>query len=170
MMYRFLLFRYNKYYPIGGIADVELKFNEIEELSEWVAANEHFNYDTTEIYNVKKDRVYRIDSVDNIVEELEEYLKPVYALCFYLDTDGIPAQLKASRYLEDLEHTKDRMEKKNNGKRYEIKTIEEFEKEREIIYKANEVLDGMDMSDEMKDAVRESTIKHDDIYKGLVDR
>ena len=36
--------------------------------------------------------------------------------------------------------------------------------------RANEILDGMDMSDDMKKAVIESTIKHDDIYRGLVDR
>lgn len=52
---------------------------------------------------------------------------------------------------------------------YSEDVLDEFV-EKLLEERANETLDGMDMSDDMKKAVIESTIKHDDIYRGLVDK
>ena len=83
MMYRFLLFMYDSYYPIGGLSDVGLKFNKVDELVEWfnnldTDINDrgiYYDLDNNEIYDTQKDKVYIINEFDNIVKELEEYLK-----------------------------------------------------------------------------------------------
>ena len=84
-MYRFLLFMYDSYYPIGGLSDVELKFNKVDELVEWFnnldEENDrgiYYDLDNNEIYDTQKDKVYIINEFDNIVEEFEEYLKLGY--------------------------------------------------------------------------------------------
>ena len=120
-MYRFLLFAYRSYEESGGMADLVLTFNTVEELQEAIYENdEHgiglgFN-DIFDIYDVKKDKVYCYETDDYSEDVLDEFVE---------------------------------------------KLLEE---------RANKILDGMDMSDDMKKAVIESTIKHEDIYKGLVDR
>lgn len=82
-MYRFLLFMYDSYYPIGGLSDVGLKFNKVDDLVKWFnnlddeTGNRGIFYDldNNEIYDTQKDKVYIINEFDNIVEEFEEYLK-----------------------------------------------------------------------------------------------
>ena len=120
-MYRYLLFAYRSYEERGGIADLVLTFNTVEELQEAIYENdEHgiglgFN-NIFDIYDVKKNEVYCYETDDYSEDVLDEFVE---------------------------------------------KLLEE---------RANDTLDGMDMSDDMKKAVIESTIKHDDIYRGLVDR
>ena len=120
-MYRYLLFAYRSYEERGGIADLVLTFNTVEELQEAIYENDEYGIglgfnNIFDIYDVKKNEVYCYETDDYSEDVLDEFVE---------------------------------------------KLLEE---------RANETLDGMDMSDDMKKAVIESTIKHDDIYRGLVDR
>lgn len=79
-MYRFLLFSYSDYYPSGGLEDLVLQFNTIEELKE---VDTFYINDYVEIYDFKvgKEIVtsYEIVSkdvhVNRLVAEMEKYLK-----------------------------------------------------------------------------------------------
>src|SRR5699024_5881199 len=108
-MYRYLLFAYRSYEERGGMADLVLTFNTVEELQEPTDENdEHgigvgFNV-IFDIYDVKKDKVYCYETDDYSKDILDDFVE---------------------------------------------KLLEE---------RANETLDGMDMSDNMKKAVIESTI------------
>lgn len=79
-MYRFLLFSYPDYYPSGGLGDLALKFNTVQELKK---VDTLYLDDYVEIYDFKvgKEIVtsYEIVSkethVNRLVAEMEEYLK-----------------------------------------------------------------------------------------------
>lgn len=79
-MYRFLLFSYPDYYPNGGLGDLVLQFNTIEELKR---VDLFYIHDYVEIYDFKTGKEivtsYEIVSeethVNRLVTEMEEYLK-----------------------------------------------------------------------------------------------
>ncbi len=78
-MYRFLLFSYPDYYPNGGLEDLVLQFNTIEELKE---VDTFYIDDYVEIYDFKAGKEivtsYEIVSkethVNRLVAEMEKYL------------------------------------------------------------------------------------------------
>src|SRR5699024_4237476 len=80
IMYRFLLFSYAEYYPCGGLDDLILQFNTIEELKE-VDTSDISDY--IEVYDFKagkeifEDRSpYRREyKVDKLVAKMKKYLK-----------------------------------------------------------------------------------------------
>lgn len=79
-MYRFLLFSYPEYYPNGGLEDLVLQFNTIEELKE---VDTFYINDYVEIYDFKAGKEivtsYEIVSkethVNRLVSRMEKYLK-----------------------------------------------------------------------------------------------
>ena len=80
-MYRFLLFSYAEYYPCGGLDDLILQFNTIEELKE-VDISDISDY--IEVYDFKagKEIIFadyspesRDDKVIKLVSLMEGYLK-----------------------------------------------------------------------------------------------
>lgn len=79
-MYRYLLFAYRSYEESGGMADLVLTFNTVEELQE--AMNENngrgiglgFN-DIFDIYDVKKDEVYCYETDDYSEDVLDEFVE-----------------------------------------------------------------------------------------------
>ena len=79
-MYRFLLFSYAEYYPSGGLDDLILQFNTIEELKE-VDTSDISDY--VEVYDFKAGKEIfgdrspdsREDKVAELVSQMEEYLK-----------------------------------------------------------------------------------------------
>lgn len=80
MMYRFLLFSYAEYYPCGGLDDLILQFNTIEELKE-VDTSDITDY--VEVYDFKAGKEIfgdrspdsREDKVAELVSQMEKYLK-----------------------------------------------------------------------------------------------
>ena len=79
-MYRFLLFSYLEYYPCGGLDDLILQFNTIEELKE-VDTSDISDY--VEVYDFKAGKEIFGDcspysreyKVAELVSHMEEYLK-----------------------------------------------------------------------------------------------
>lgn len=79
-MYRFLLFSYPEYYPCGGLDDLILQFNTIEELKE-VDTSDISDY--VEVYDFKAGKEIfgdyspysREDKVAKLVSQMEKYLK-----------------------------------------------------------------------------------------------
>lgn len=79
-MYRFLLFSYAEYYPCGGLDDLILQFNTIEELKE---VNTSDISDYIEVYDFKYGKEifgeYSPDrreyKVDKLVSQMEKHLK-----------------------------------------------------------------------------------------------
>ncbi len=79
-MYRFLLFSYPEYYPCGGLDDLILQFNTIEELKE-VDTSDITDY--VEVYDFKAGKEIfgdrspdsREDKVAELVSQMEKYLK-----------------------------------------------------------------------------------------------
>ena len=79
-MYRFLLFSYPDYYPNGGLGDLVLQFNTIEELKK---VDLFYIHDYVEIYDFKAGKEivtsYEIVSeealVNRLVNKMEKYLK-----------------------------------------------------------------------------------------------
>lgn len=79
-MYRFLLFSYADYYPSGGLDDLILQFNTIEELKE-VDTSDISDY--VEVYDFKAGKeicgdcsLYsREHKVARLVSKMEKYLK-----------------------------------------------------------------------------------------------
>lgn len=79
-MYRFLLFSYAEYYPCGGLDDLVLQFNTIEELKE-VDTSDISDY--VEVYDFKVGKEIFGDysphsreyKVAKLVSQMEEYLK-----------------------------------------------------------------------------------------------
>lgn len=71
-MYRFLLFSYADYYPIGGMRDLEFKFNGFSEL----LSNKDDLYlsDYIEIYDTKYDNTLYISNKETILSEFIDYL------------------------------------------------------------------------------------------------
>ena len=83
-MYRFLLFSYSEYYPIGGLRDLILQFNTIEELKE-VDTSDILDY--IEVYDFKVGKEifsasitgYKEYEVSRLVMAMEQYLnKKIY--------------------------------------------------------------------------------------------
>lgn len=80
MMYRFLLFSYAEYYPCGGLGDMILQFNTVEELKEVDTSD---MTDGIEVYDFKYGKEifgeYSLLSgeykVDKLVSHMENYLK-----------------------------------------------------------------------------------------------
>ena len=80
IMYRFLLFSYAEYYPCGGLDDLILQFNTVEELKE-VDTSDISDY--IEIYDFKAGKEIfgdhspdrRAYKVVKLVSHMEEYLK-----------------------------------------------------------------------------------------------
>ena len=79
-MYRYLLFAYRSYEACGGIADLVLTFNTIEELQEAIYENdEHgiglgFN-NIFDIYDVKKNEVYCYETNDYSKDILDDFVE-----------------------------------------------------------------------------------------------
>ena len=79
-MYRYLLFAYRSYEESGGMGDLVLTFNTVEELQETIYENdEHgiglgFN-DIFEIYDVNKDEVYCYETDDYSEDILDEFVE-----------------------------------------------------------------------------------------------
>ena len=79
-MYRYLLFAYRSYEERGGIADLVLTFNTVEELQEAIYENdEHgiglgFN-NIFDIYDVKKNEVYCYETDDYSKDVLDEFVE-----------------------------------------------------------------------------------------------
>ncbi|ARM69264.1 hypothetical protein [Staphylococcus phage Stab22] len=79
-MYRFLLFSYAEYYPSGGLDDLILQFNTIEELKE---VDTFDISDYVEVYDFKAgEEIFGDHSPDSrehkvakLVSQMEEYLK-----------------------------------------------------------------------------------------------
>ena len=82
IMYRFLLFSYAEYYPCGGLDDLILQFNTIEELKE-VDTSDISDY--IEVYDFKAGKEifgdrspYRREyKVAKLVAEMEKYLNKI---------------------------------------------------------------------------------------------
>ncbi len=73
-MYRYLLFSYEGYYPNGGIGDLKISFNTIEELEEEYEYLRLYEY--IEVFDTKTGRIVnKSDSFPEVVEEVKEYLK-----------------------------------------------------------------------------------------------
>ena len=79
-MYRFLLFAYRSYEESGGMSDLALKFNMVEELQEAIYENdEHgiglgFN-DIFDIYDVKKNEAHCYETDDYSKDVLDEFVE-----------------------------------------------------------------------------------------------
>ncbi|MDN6182884.1 MAG: hypothetical protein L0I92_09080 [Staphylococcus equorum] len=79
-MYRFLLFSYPEYYPCGGLDDMILQFNTVEELKEVDTSD---ITDSIEVYDFKYGKeIFGEHSllsgeykVDKLVSHMEKYLK-----------------------------------------------------------------------------------------------
>lgn len=71
-MYRFLLFSYADYYPIGGMRDLELKFNYFSELVE--NKDDLYLSENIEIYDTKYDSTLHISNKETILSEFIDYL------------------------------------------------------------------------------------------------
>lgn len=79
-MYRFLLFSYPEYYPCGGLGDMILQFNTVEELKEVDTSD---ITDSIEVYDFKYGKeIFGEHSflsgeykVDKLVSHMEKYLK-----------------------------------------------------------------------------------------------
>ena len=79
-MYRFLLFSYAEYYPCGGLDDLILQFNTVEELKE-VDTSDISDY--IEVYDFKAGKEIFADhspdrrayKVVKLISHMEEYLK-----------------------------------------------------------------------------------------------
>ena len=79
-MYRYLLFAYRSYEESGGMADLVLTFNTVEELQEAIYENDGrgiglgFN-DIFDIYDVEKDEVYCYETNDYSENVLDEFIE-----------------------------------------------------------------------------------------------
>jgi len=71
-MYRFLLFSYADYYPIGGMRDLEFKFNVFYELVN--NKDDLYLSDYIEIYDIKYDSTLYIRNKETILSEFRDYL------------------------------------------------------------------------------------------------
>ena len=74
--YRFLLFSYESYYPNGGIGDLKISFNTIEELEEEYEYLPFGLYEYIDVFDTKTGRtVNKSDYFSEVVEEVKEYLR-----------------------------------------------------------------------------------------------
>lgn len=79
-MYRYLLFAYRSYEESGGMADLTLTFNTVEELQETIYKNDEYGIglgfnNIFEIYDVKKDKVYCYETDDYSEDILDEFVE-----------------------------------------------------------------------------------------------
>ena len=79
-MYQYLLFAYRSYEESGGIKDLALTFNTVEELQEAIKENDRdilglgFN-DVFDIYDVKNDEIYCYETNNYSKNVLDEFVK-----------------------------------------------------------------------------------------------
>ena len=75
-MYRYLLFSYEGYYPNGGIGDLKISFNTIEELEEEYEYLPFGLYEYIEVFDTKTGRIAnKSDYFPEVVEEVKRYLE-----------------------------------------------------------------------------------------------
>lgn len=75
-MYRFLLFSYEGYYPNGGIGDLRISFNTIEEMEKEYERLPFGLYEYIEVFDTKTGRtINESDSFLEVVKEVKVYLE-----------------------------------------------------------------------------------------------
>ena len=75
-MYRFLLFSYEGYYPNGGIGDLRISFNTIEEMEKEYERLPFGLYEYIEVFDTKTGRtINESDNFTKVVKELKVYLE-----------------------------------------------------------------------------------------------
>ena len=75
-MYRFLLFSYEGYYPSGGIGDLRISFNTIEEMEKEYERLPFGLYEYIEVFDTKTGRtINESDNFTEVVKELKVYLE-----------------------------------------------------------------------------------------------
>lgn len=75
-MYRFLLFSYEGYYPSGGIGDLRISFNTIEEMEKEYERLPFGLYEYIEVFDTKTGRtINESDSFPEVVKEVKVYLE-----------------------------------------------------------------------------------------------
>ena len=75
-MYRFLLFSYEGYYPSGGIGDLRISFNTIEEMKKEYERLPFGLYEYIEVFDTKTGRtINESDSFPEVVKEVKVYLE-----------------------------------------------------------------------------------------------
>ena len=75
-MYRFLLFSYEGYYPNGGIRDLRISFNTIEEMEKEYERLPFGLYEYIEVFDTKTGRtINESDSFPEVVKEVKVYLE-----------------------------------------------------------------------------------------------
>ena len=77
-MYRFLLFSYEGYYPNGGIGDLRISFNTIEEMEKEYERLPFGLYEYIEVFDTKTGRtINESDNFHEVVKELKVYLEQI---------------------------------------------------------------------------------------------
>ena len=77
-MYRFLLFSYEGYYPSGGIGDLRISFNTIEEMEKEYERLPFGLYEYIEVFDTKTGRtINESDSFPEVVKEVKVYLEQI---------------------------------------------------------------------------------------------
>ncbi len=77
-MYRFLLFSYEGYYPNGGIGDLRISFNTIEEMEKEYEHLPFGLYEYIEVFDTKTGRtINESDNFPEVVKELKVYLEQI---------------------------------------------------------------------------------------------
>lgn len=71
-MYRFLLFTYNSYCPVGGMGDCKSKFNSLHELAK--EKDNLYLSECIEIYDFKYDNVIYIRDKESLLRGFKDYL------------------------------------------------------------------------------------------------
>ena len=75
-MYRYLLFSYEGYYPSGGIGDLRISFNTIEEMEKEYERLPFGLYEYIEVFDTKTGRtINESDSFPEVVKEVKVYLE-----------------------------------------------------------------------------------------------
>ena len=75
-MYRFLLFSYEGYYPNGGIGDLRISFNTIEEMEKEYERLPFGLYEYIEVFDTETGRtINESDNFPEVVKEVKVYLE-----------------------------------------------------------------------------------------------
>ena len=79
-MYRYLLFAYRSYEACGGMADLVLTFNTVEELREAIYENDEYGIglgfnDIFDIYDIEKNEVHCYETDDYSKDVLDEFIE-----------------------------------------------------------------------------------------------
>ena len=75
-MYRFLLFSYEGYYPNGGIGDLRISFNTIEEVEKEYERLPFGLSEYIDVFDTKTGRtVNKSDNFPEVVKEVKRYLE-----------------------------------------------------------------------------------------------